>query len=64
MLGSAKLGMNVRIATPQGYECNPEILDKTRQLAKENGRLERQTDVNLVKYRVNRRASLSYTTCL
>lgn len=37
MLGSAKLGMNVRIATPQGYECNPEILEKTRQLAKENG---------------------------
>lgn len=36
MLGSAKLGMNVRIATPEGYECNAEILEKTRQLAKEN----------------------------
>lgn len=37
MLGSAKLGMNVRIATPHGYECNPDILEKTKQLAKENG---------------------------
>ena len=36
MLGSAKLGMNVRIATPEGYECNSDILEKTRQLAKEN----------------------------
>ena len=37
MMGSAKLGMNVRIATPKGYECNPSILAKTKQLAKENG---------------------------
>uniref|UniRef100_A0A7S2SEV3 ornithine carbamoyltransferase n=1 Tax=Eucampia antarctica TaxID=49252 RepID=A0A7S2SEV3_9STRA len=36
MLGSAKLGMNVRIATPKGYECDAGILEKTRQLAKEN----------------------------
>eukprot|EP00559_Dactyliosolen_fragilissimus_P008285 CAMPEP_0184858888 /NCGR_PEP_ID=MMETSP0580-20130426/3918_1 /TAXON_ID=1118495 /ORGANISM="Dactyliosolen fragilissimus" /LENGTH=353 /DNA_ID=CAMNT_0027355235 /DNA_START=9 /DNA_END=1070 /DNA_ORIENTATION=+ len=37
MLGSAKLGMNVRIATPKGYECNPNILEKTIDLAKQNG---------------------------
>jgi ornithine carbamoyltransferase len=37
MLGSVKLGMNVRIATPTGYECNPTILEKTKQLAQDNG---------------------------
>lgn len=37
MLGCAKLGVNVRIATPKGYECNPTILEKTKQLAVENG---------------------------
>ena len=36
MLGCAKIGMNVRIATPEGYECNPSILQKTQSLAKEN----------------------------
>lgn len=37
MMGCAKLGMNVRIATPKGYECNSSILEKTKLLAKENG---------------------------
>lgn len=37
MLGCAKLGMNVRIATPTGYECNGDIMKKTQQLAEENG---------------------------
>jgi ornithine carbamoyltransferase len=37
MLGCAKLGMNVRIATPKGYECNQTIMEKTQQLAQENG---------------------------
>jgi len=37
MLGCAKLGMNVRIATPKGYECNADIMAKTQALAKENG---------------------------
>lgn len=37
MLGCAKLGVNVRIATPKGYECNANILSKTKELAKENG---------------------------
>jgi len=36
MLGCAKLGMNVRIATPEGYECDSNIMEKTRQLAVEN----------------------------
>ena len=37
MLGATKLGMNLRIATPAGYECDPDILDKTIKLVKENG---------------------------
>ncbi len=37
MLGCAKLGVNVRIATPKGYECNPSIMQKTQELAVENG---------------------------
>ena len=37
MLGAAKIGMNVRIATPTGYEPNADILAKTQQLAKDNG---------------------------
>jgi ornithine carbamoyltransferase len=37
MLGSAKLGINVRIATPKGYECDASIMAKTQELAKENG---------------------------
>ena len=34
MLGSAKLGMNVRIATPKGYDCDSRILQTTMDLAK------------------------------
>jgi len=37
MLGAAKMGMNVRIATPKGYEPDARILDITNTLAKENG---------------------------
>lgn len=37
MLGSVKMGMNVHIATPTGYEPDAGILAKTQQLAKENG---------------------------
>lgn len=37
MLGCTKLGMNVRIATPAGYECNPGIMSMTQALAKDNG---------------------------
>jgi len=36
MLGAAKVGMNVRIATPKGYEPNQKILDITKSLASEN----------------------------
>lgn len=36
-LGSAILGMNVNIATPQGFECNPTILAKVQSLAAEHG---------------------------
>lgn len=37
MLGCAKLGMNVRIATPKGYECDAGVMETTVKLAKENG---------------------------
>lgn len=37
MLGGAKLGMNVRIATPPGYEPDAGVLETTKALAAENG---------------------------
>mmetsp|Transcript_54481 Transcript_54481/g.63679 ORF Transcript_54481/g.63679 Transcript_54481/m.63679 type:complete len:349 (-) Transcript_54481:168-1214(-) len=37
MLGSVKLGMNVNIATPVGYEPDGEIMSKTLELASESG---------------------------
>lgn len=37
MLGGAKLGMNIRIATPDGYEANEGIVKTTKKLAAENG---------------------------
>eukprot|EP00957_Ditylum_brightwellii_P144033 10974857-Ditylum_brightwellii.AAC.1 len=36
MLGGAKLGMNIRVATPEGYEANEGILETTKKLAAEN----------------------------
>jgi ornithine carbamoyltransferase len=36
-LGAAKLGMNVRIATPAGYEPDARIMELTKHLANENG---------------------------
>jgi ornithine carbamoyltransferase len=44
-LGSAILGMNVNIATPVGYECNPKILATTRQLASAVGGAVKTTHV-------------------
>lgn len=37
MLGSLKMGMNVQIATPTGYEPDADIMAKSTVLAKENG---------------------------
>uniref|UniRef100_A0A7S2MG95 ornithine carbamoyltransferase n=1 Tax=Helicotheca tamesis TaxID=374047 RepID=A0A7S2MG95_9STRA len=37
MMGAAKLGMNVNVATPAGYEANERIVNITKQLAGENG---------------------------
>jgi ornithine carbamoyltransferase len=37
MLGGAKAGMEVRIAAPPGYQPLPEVLDRSRELAQENG---------------------------
>jgi ornithine carbamoyltransferase len=36
MLGSAKMGMNVNIANPAGYEPDATIMAKTKELAAEN----------------------------
>jgi ornithine carbamoyltransferase len=36
-LGSAILGMNVNIATPEGYELFPSVLAKTKELAAASG---------------------------
>uniref|UniRef100_A0A7S4AXV9 ornithine carbamoyltransferase n=1 Tax=Pseudo-nitzschia australis TaxID=44445 RepID=A0A7S4AXV9_9STRA len=37
MLGSLKMGMNVQIATPAGYEPDADIMAKSEVLAEENG---------------------------
>jgi len=37
MLGSLKMGMNVQIATPTGYEPDADIMAKSKVLAEENG---------------------------
>lgn len=37
MLGGALLGMNVRIACPQGYEPDPTVTSKTQSIAGEGG---------------------------
>jgi ornithine carbamoyltransferase len=34
---SAKLGFELRIATPKGYECDPEIVKEALGIAKESG---------------------------
>lgn len=36
MLGASKVGMNVRIATPKGYEANSTIVQKTKDIAASN----------------------------
>jgi ornithine carbamoyltransferase len=37
MMGGAKVGMDVRVACPKGYEPFPSVLDRSRQIASENG---------------------------
>ena len=37
MVGAVKLGMNVQIATPVGYEPNSEVVEITKTLAQEHG---------------------------
>lgn len=37
MMGGAKLGVNVSVATPEGYEPNPEVIAACREHAEENG---------------------------
>eukprot|EP00588_Corethron_pennatum_P009904 CAMPEP_0194265750 /NCGR_PEP_ID=MMETSP0169-20130528/883_1 /TAXON_ID=218684 /ORGANISM="Corethron pennatum, Strain L29A3" /LENGTH=363 /DNA_ID=CAMNT_0039006281 /DNA_START=57 /DNA_END=1148 /DNA_ORIENTATION=- len=35
MIGAAKVGMNVRIATPEGYDCDRGLLEATEKIAAE-----------------------------
>ncbi|MBI4321941.1 MAG: ornithine carbamoyltransferase [Chloroflexi bacterium] len=37
ILAGCKVGMNVAIATPPGYECEPEIVQTAREFAAESG---------------------------
>lgn len=37
MLGAAKLGMDIRVACPEGYEPFPSVTDRSKQSAIENG---------------------------
>ncbi len=37
LLGSAVVGLNIRVATPEGYEPEPEILTKAKEIAKTTG---------------------------
>jgi len=34
---SAKLGFELRVATPKGYECDPQIIQEALKIAKESG---------------------------
>jgi ornithine carbamoyltransferase len=45
LLGCSILGMNVNIATPTGYDLNPDILRKALEFAKTSGSVIQQTTV-------------------
>jgi ornithine carbamoyltransferase len=52
MLGCALVGMNVRIATPHGYEPNPKIVEQARAIASGTARgaiAHNQTQVTITK---------------
>jgi ornithine carbamoyltransferase len=37
LLGCAKVGMNIRVATPPGFEPIPQVTDRAREIASETG---------------------------
>ena len=37
VIAAAHMGMHVAVATPEGYECNSEIIEKAKAIAVENG---------------------------
>lgn len=41
---AAHVGMNVVIATPKGYACNPSVIAKIKRIAEENGSLLQETN--------------------
>ncbi|ASS76600.1 ornithine carbamoyltransferase [Tumebacillus algifaecis] len=37
LIAAPKFGINLRIATPQGYECDPQVVEQAQKLAAEHG---------------------------
>ena len=37
MLGAAKMGMHVAVATPEGYEPDSAVVEQARSIAQESG---------------------------
>lgn len=37
LMGAAKFGMDISVASPEGYECKPEIVETAREEAKRTG---------------------------
>ena len=37
MIGAVKQGMNVKVATPNGYECAPKVVSLAQELAAQSG---------------------------
>jgi ornithine carbamoyltransferase len=37
VIAAAHVGMDVAVATPVGYECDPQIIEKAKEIAKANG---------------------------
>ncbi|MBU8908339.1 ornithine carbamoyltransferase [Desertibacillus haloalkaliphilus] len=44
LIGAAKVGMDITIATPKGYEANPEFVNKAIEIGKETGALVKVTN--------------------
>ncbi len=45
LLGCAAVGMNVRIAAPDGYECLPEVVSQAKKIAGDRSKVITTTDV-------------------
>ncbi len=45
LLGCAAVGMNVRIAAPDGYECSPDVVAQAKKIAGDRSKVITTTDV-------------------